>query len=111
MRPQAARTRAIQRSSYVEAEVHHVAVLDDVILALEPHLARFFRALLALAAHEIIEGDDLGTDESLLEVGMDHARGLRRRIAVMDRPGTDLLRPGGEVRFEPEQRIPCMDHA
>src|SRR3954468_14178691 len=103
------RRQAKQVSSYVEAEVHHVAVLDDVVLALEAHLARFFRALLALAADEIGEGDDLRANEALLEVGMDYARGLRRRVAVMDRPGADLLRAAREIRLEPEQRISCMD--
>src|SRR5438132_12312609 len=41
----------------VESEVHHVAVLDDVILALEPHLSRFLRSRLAVQAHIVVVGD------------------------------------------------------
>ena len=62
--------------------MHDVAVADDVLLALEPHLARLLRALLALAGDEVGEGDDLGADEAVLEVGVDHAGRLGRRGAA-----------------------------
>ena len=45
-RKRAARRRLLD----IEPEMHDVAVLDDVLLAFEPHLARFLGALLALAA-------------------------------------------------------------
>ena len=62
--------------SNVETEVHDVAVLDHVVLALEPQLARLARALLALARHVVLVGDHLCADEAALEVGMDDAGGL-----------------------------------
>src|SRR3546814_6778286 len=43
--------------SHVEAEVEDVAVLDDVLLALRPHLAGFLGAILAAAADEVLVGD------------------------------------------------------
>ena len=45
---------APQRSD-VEQEVHHVAVLHDVLLAFQPHLAGLLRALLALAGDVVVE--------------------------------------------------------
>src|SRR5438552_2780875 len=95
----------------VEPEVHHVAVLDDVLAAFEAHLPVLFRTLLALAGDEVRIRDHLGADEPLLEIGVDHAGGLRRGVAVVDRPCADLLRSGGEVRFESKELVAGMDHA
>ena len=60
----------------VEAEQHHVAVLDDIVLALGAELAGVARAGFAAAADVIVVGDRLGADEAALEVGVDFARGL-----------------------------------
>src|SRR5262245_27790256 len=73
-------------TSHVEAEVHDIAFVDDVLLALEPQLAGFLRALLALVRDIVVVGDDLGADEPFLEVGMDHAGRLRRSGADLHRP-------------------------
>ncbi len=62
----------------VEAEVHDIAFLDDVFLALEPQLAGITRAGLALEPDVVVEADDLGADEAAFEIGVDDARGLRR---------------------------------
>src|SRR5579862_3338688 len=74
-----------------KAEMHHVAILDDVILALEAELAGLARAGLALARDIVVVGDGLGTDEALLEIGVDDARRLRRAGAHRNRPGARLL--------------------
>src|SRR5881394_1172685 len=83
--------------SNVEQEVHHVAVVDDVVLAFGAHLARVFRTLLAFERDEVVEGDRLRADEAALEVGVDHAGRLRRGVADVDGPGAHLLHAGGEV--------------
>src|SRR5262249_34407101 len=57
--------------SDVEAEVHDVAVLDDVGLAFLAHLAGLRRAALSLEADIVVVGDGLGGDEALLEIGVD----------------------------------------
>ena len=44
-------------ASDVEAEQQDVAVLDDVFLALDPHLAGFLGALLAAQRDEVVIGD------------------------------------------------------
>ena len=63
---------------HVEAEMHDVAVLHDVVGAFEAHLAGVLGALLAAAGDEIGVGDRLGADEALLEIAVDDAGGLRR---------------------------------
>src|SRR5690606_8578052 len=84
----------------VEAELHHVPVLHDVVLALHAGLA--LRAGLGDRAglDEVGEGDDLGLDEALLEVGVDDAGGLGGGGAALDGPGAGLLGAGGEVGLQ-----------
>jgi hypothetical protein len=65
------------RSSDVEQEVQHVAILDHVFLAFGAHLAGFLGAGFALVLDEVVKGDGLGADEAAFEVGVDDG-GLRR---------------------------------
>src|SRR6187551_2038174 len=65
------------RSSDVEQEVQHVAVLDDVLLAFLAQPARRCGTGLALVLDEVVVADRLGADEAALEVGVDHPGGLR----------------------------------
>ena len=58
-----------------------------------------------LQRDEVVVGDHLGADEALLEVGVDHAGGLRRQRAAAQRPGAHFLRAGGEVRQQAEQVV------
>ena len=75
----------------VEDFLHHVAVLDDILLAFLAQLAGVAGAGLALQADVVVEGDGLGADEALLKVGVDDAGGLRGGVALVDRPGARLL--------------------
>src|SRR5271168_1624646 len=88
-----------------------VAVAHNVVLALEPELARLARASFALAGDVIFIADRLGPDEALLEVGMDDAGRLRRPRALFDRPGARLLRPDREEGHEMQQAVPRTDDA
>src|SRR5438034_3114533 len=97
--------------SDVEPEVDHVAIAYDVVLSFQSHLSGFFRALLAFAGDVVRVGDHFGADETALEVGVDHARGLRRRGADWDGPGVRFLRPSGEIGLKAEQRVPGADQA
>src|SRR5690606_33280445 len=90
-------------ASDVEPEMHHVSLLDDVLLAFETELARLLCALLAFVGDEVLVSDDLGANEPLLEVGVDHAGGLRRRRADADGPRADFLDARGEVSLQAEQ--------
>src|SRR5260221_13509530 len=82
--------------SYVEEEMHHVAVLDDVGLALQPHLAGLLRSHLAVEAHVLVIGDDLGADEDLLEISVDRAGSLRCGSALEECPVATIVLSVGE---------------
>src|SRR5690242_17296326 len=95
----------------VEAEVHYVAVVHDVVLALEAHASRLAGALLAVAGDVIVVRDHFGADEAALEVGMDRSGGLRRGRADRHRPGAHFLLARGEVRLQAEQLVRGTDQA
>src|SRR5688572_31023081 len=79
--------------SDIEPEFDDVAVLHDVILALEAGFALRPRLEHRARGDEVVERDDLGLDEALLEVRVDHAGRGRRLPALADRPRAGLLRP------------------
>src|SRR5437016_2531705 len=74
-------------ASDIEPEVHDVAFLHQVFLALQAQLAGLARTGFAPAGEVVREGDDFGADEAALEVGMDCPRRLRRGARAL--PGTD----------------------
>src|SRR5580704_9777967 len=98
-------------SSNVEAEVHDIGFLYQVLLALEPQPAGLPRPGLAVVADVVVEGNDLGTNEAALEIGVDHPGSLRGGTASAHRPGADLLRPGGEICNQSQQFIGGAYHA
>src|SRR5258708_33839228 len=69
-------------ASDVEAEVEDVAVLDGVVLALEPQPAGIPGTRLAVQGDVVVVGDGFGPDEAFLEIGMDDAGGLRALVAA-----------------------------
>src|SRR5690606_7961278 len=111
--PTLARSRAVRGLArpglHVEAEMHHVAVAHDVVLAFQPHFSLLLRARLAAVGDEVLVGDRLGTDEAALEVAVDHARGLRRGRPGPHGPGAHFLDAGGEEGQQPEQLVGCAD--
>ena len=84
-------------------ELHHVAVGHDVVLALHAHPAVGAGLGHAPVLHEVVVADDLGLDETALEVGVDDAGGLRGGPPLADRPGPRLLLPRRQVGLEPER--------
>ena len=74
------RSSAHHHTLVAEEEVQHVAVLHPVGLAFRSHPAGLFRPLLAAEADEVVVGDGLGPDEAALEIAVDDAGGLRRRV-------------------------------
>src|SRR5262245_27490885 len=100
---------AREEASGGEAEVQHVAVLDDVVLAFESELAGIARARFAIERDVIVVGDCLGAYEALLEIGVDDARRLLRPRASRHGPGASLLGPGGEIGDETEHLVALAD--
>ena len=94
---------------HVEPELHHVAVLHDVFLALDPQLAGFAGLGVGAEADEVVEVDGLGRDEAALEIAVDDAGGGGRFVAGADGPGAGLLLAGGEVGAQAEQVIDGAD--
>src|SRR5712691_1426070 len=76
--------------------VHHVAVLDDVVLALEPQRAPGARARFGSGVEELVPADRLGADEVLLEIRVDRARRLLRANAARHGPGAAFVLADGE---------------
>src|SRR5215471_13923030 len=107
-RSEEARNRNFRCSSvplHVEPEAHHVAVLDDIIGALEAHSPGVPRTLLAAMSGEIGKGDRLGADEAPLEIAVDLAGGLRRLSSLLDGPGVRFFRAGGEEGDQTEEPV------
>src|SRR4051812_20951021 len=77
--------------SDVEADLEDVAVDDLVVLALDPQLARLFCLVPRAELQELVPVDDLGPDETPLQVGVDDAGTLRRTGAGPERPRPALL--------------------
>lgn len=96
---------------HVETEVDHVAVLDDVLLALAAQQPLFLCRRDAAAADHVVEIDRFGADEAALDVGVDLARGLRGLGAVFDGPSPALVLAVGQERDEAEQRVGALDQA
>jgi hypothetical protein len=65
----------------IEPEMHHVPILDDIFLSLQPHPARFLGTLLAFRGDEVVITDDFGADKTLFEIGVDDSGGLGRGIS------------------------------
>ena len=67
--------------------MHDIAIGDDIFLAFQPKLAGIARAGFAVEGNIVAIGDSLGTNESLFEIGVDHAgRGGRLGAAMAISP-------------------------
>ena len=61
-------TKAGHSSSHIEEEVTHVAILDDVVLALDAHGSTLFGLAHATGLDQLRVGDHLRADEAALDV-------------------------------------------
>src|SRR5579872_233056 len=77
---------APSRDLDVEADVQHVAVLDDVGLPLEPLPARTCGLGVAAGGHEVVPADHLAADEPARDVGVDRRGRVERGAAAAQRP-------------------------
>src|SRR5260370_24417545 len=91
--------------SDVEAEVKNVAILDEVFLALGPHLAGLLGGLFAAAGYEILVGNGLGPDETVFEIRMDDAGRFRGLGPASHGPGAGFLGPHSEAPNEGDRAL------
>src|SRR5262245_40694405 len=104
--------RSVTRgASDVEAEMDDVAVLDHVLLALDPQRAGLLAFGLAAVREEVLEADHLGADEAALDVAVDLARGARRERAARHGPRPTLVGPRGQHADQVDQRERRADEA
>ena len=83
--------------SHVKAEQQDIAVLHDILLALNPQLARFLCPGFTFARDVIIVRYRFAGDEPAFEVLVDDSGGPRRFGALDDGPGPRLFRAAGEI--------------
>src|SRR5699024_11410397 len=70
----------------------------------------FILAFFTTAGHTVLVSNDYCTDETALEVGMDHTCGLRRGGASLDCPGAHFLRPDRKKGLQAKQFVTSMNH-
>ena len=99
------------RASDVEQEIQQITILHHVVFSFDAHLALLFGTRFAATGDEVSIRDGLRADETLFEIGVDDAGGLRRGVALVDGPGAHFLHPGGEVGLQAEQFIAGADQA
>src|SRR6266516_405493 len=82
----------------VEADVPHVAVLDDVVFALEPLPTALHDLGTRARLDQIAPANHLATNEPAGDVGVDRRRGIERGLPSAQRPGAGLVLSSGEER-------------
>ena len=87
---------------HVEPELHHIPVPHHILLALHAGLPGRPGLRHRAGLDQVFEGDDLGLDEALLEVGVDDSGGFGGRGVLLDGPGPGLLGACREVGLEAE---------
>src|SRR6185437_16838333 len=97
------------RASIRKSEMQDVAIGNDIFLAFQPKLARIARAGFAVERNIVAIGDGFGANESLFEIGVDHAGRGRRLGAAMDGPGARFLRTHREIGDEVKQLVSGAD--
>src|SRR2546425_12737059 len=85
--------------------MHHIALLDDVLLPLEPQPPSLLSPRLPLPGDVVGERNHLSPNKPMLEIRMDNPRRLRGGRPLPHRPGPHLLRPNGEVSQQPKKRV------
>ena len=101
--PGLAESRQRRPALDVEADVQHVAVLDDVGLPLEALPPVLCDLGMRAELDEVAPVDDLAADEAARDVGVDRTGRVERRLAVPQRPGARVLLAGREERDQVER--------
>ena len=95
--------------SHVELEEDHVSILHLVVASLLLQLSSRLNGRLIAEFLEVLELVHFRADESLLEVGVDHASGLGSQGSATDGPAFHLVGSGGEEVDEVQHVVPSGD--
>src|SRR5215213_6970222 len=90
------RSSLLDCGSDIEQEVDHIAILDDVLLAFPAQPAELPRFGQTAGGDQVVIGDDLGSNETPLDVRVDLAGCLDRGGAAANGPGATLVGSDGE---------------
>jgi len=93
-----------------EEDLEHVAVLDEVGLALGAQAAVLARLGHRAELEEVLVGHRLGPDEAPGQVGVDRPGGIDGGRTRRDRPGADLVGAGGQEADQAQQPVRQGDH-
>jgi hypothetical protein len=93
------------------SKIDDVAVLDDVLLAFETHLAMFAADVHRSSRGERVVSNDFRADEPALNVAVDFARRQLRLRIPRDRPRAALVLADREERHVAEQIVRGANHA
>ncbi len=99
----------VVRFLHVEAEFHYVAVLHHIVLAFDAKFAGLARLGFGAQRHELLKRDGLSSDESALEITMDHSGSRRCLVAGADCPRSRLLGASCKVGSKTEKVINRAD--
>ena len=80
--------------------MHDVAILHDIILTFDAHLASFLDSSFAAILDVVVVLDDLGADEALLEVAVDNAGTLWSLHTLAISPCLHFHRTSSNVGLE-----------
>src|SRR5262245_30248444 len=92
-------------------EQDDVALLDDVVLALEAYLSFFARGAEAAGGEQVVPADDFGADEAFFNVAVNGPGSFDGVRTLMDGPGPDFGFAGGEKRRQAHQIVGRVDQA
>jgi len=95
----------------IKPEVHHIAILDDIVLAFQPPFPGLFGTVFAFVVDEIVIANDFGADKAFFKISVDHRSGLRGGCAHLDGPGTNFLHACGEIGLQVQEVIRGADDA
>ena len=89
--------------------MHDVTILNNVLFALDAHLACLADSSLRAILDIVVVLDDFSADKAFLEVGMDDASTLRSLPALLVCPSLDLHFASGDEGFEVQQGVGLLD--
>src|SRR3989344_4012013 len=88
---------------------NHVAVLDDIVLALGAQEAALARMCIGPRCEQVLPKDHLGTDELFLKVHMNGRARLGRGTPCFYSPAAGLIRTSGEEGNQSEHPVALDD--
>mmetsp|Transcript_10719 Transcript_10719/g.37499 ORF Transcript_10719/g.37499 Transcript_10719/m.37499 type:complete len:380 (-) Transcript_10719:709-1848(-) len=99
------KTRGRSRPPTFDAELHHVTILDFVVLAFLLHEPCFAASSLATQSNDVLVGPNVSLLEVFREVRVDCASGLGRPGSLGHEPCPGFLLADGQVRDEAKQAL------